>query len=554
MTELAPRILVVEDENIVAMDLRASLIRLGYEVTEAVRTGQQAIESAERHRPDTVLMDIRLSGDLDGIEAAEQITKRLDVPVVYLTAFSDEATLRRARVTGPFGYLLKPFDERELHIVIELALFRHRAQKEHEKLLREQAARAAIEKEHRWTQLLAEAGEQLSASLDVDATLQAVARLAVPRLADWAAVHRKEGGDVRTVTVHHAQGKEALLWELLRRYPPDPDLPHAYPFVVRTGKPELLPDMGDQFLASISEDPEHLQLLRALQLRAQMCVPLAVRGTVWGALTLAVSESGRSYELEDLEHAIELARRCAAALDNANLYQAAQDAIAVRDDFLSVASHELRTPLTAIVLGLQSIGRALRRLGDEGLLQRIARVHDQVGRLTGLVDALLDVSRIRAGKLDLKLEEFDLARLVHEVADRFAEPAELARCTLQVRTPAEIRGVWDSMRIDQVLTNLLSNALKFGAGQPVEVTAEGDDGSVRVVVRDQGIGIDREMLPRIFARFERGVSARNYGGLGLGLYITRQLVEAHGGRIEVDTNTEHGAAFIVQLPRRTGAS
>ena len=170
MNMASQKILVVEDENIVAMDLRTTLTRLGYEVVDTVGTGPQAIEQVERREPDLVLMDIQLRGGMDGIEAADRI-RHLDVPVVYLTAFSDDATLRRARETEPFGYVLKPFDDRELQIVIELGIHRHRAQREHDQLVREQAARAAVEKEHRWSRFLADASEQLSKSLDVQVTL-----------------------------------------------------------------------------------------------------------------------------------------------------------------------------------------------------------------------------------------------------------------------------------------------------------------------------------------------------------------------------------------------
>src|SRR5688572_28184037 len=142
------RILIVEDESIVAMDLHASLLRLGYDAREPVGTGADAMRVIEQEVPDLVLMDIQLRGGMDGIETASLIRQRFDVPVIFLTAYSDDRTLERAQVTEPFGYLLKPFDERELHIVIEMALFRRGAQKEHEKLLQEQAARAAIEKEH----------------------------------------------------------------------------------------------------------------------------------------------------------------------------------------------------------------------------------------------------------------------------------------------------------------------------------------------------------------------------------------------------------------------
>jgi signal transduction histidine kinase/DNA-binding NarL/FixJ family response regulator len=545
------KILIVEDENVVSLDLRDSLLRLGYQVTEAVNSGQSAIASVQKHRPALVLMDIQLRGEMDGIQAADQIRQRFDLPVVYVTAHSDEATLKRARVTEPYGYLLKPFDERELNVVVEMALFRHQAQKEHEKLLQEQAARAAIEKEHRWLQFLADAGDRLSASLDFEETIGTVARLAVPQLADLTMIQLKEHDTVRTVVVHHAGGKEDLVWELLRRYPPDPALAHGYPRVIRTGQPELLSVIGDDVLAAAAVDAENLRLLRAVGLRAHVCVPLTIRGEVFGALTLATAESNRGYGSEDLDHAMELARRCASALDNARLYQRAQEAIALREDFLAVASHELRTPLAALVLGLQSLQRSARKLGQDVLDNKLSSLERQFDNLTELVDRLLDVSRLSAGKLEINLEDLDLASLVRDVAGRFEESVRAAGSQLIVRTPPELPGRWDALRLGQVLTNLLGNAIKFCEGKPIEVMLDGNATRATLTVRDHGIGITRDKLPHIFNRFERGVSARNYGGLGLGLYVARQLVEAHGGNIRAESEAGQGASFIIDLPRQT---
>ncbi|HEY4884717.1 MAG TPA: ATP-binding protein [Myxococcales bacterium] len=551
MNMTAQKILVVEDENIVAMDLRTTLTRLGYEVVDTVGTGPQAIEQVERREPDLVLMDIQLRGGMDGIEAAERI-RHLDVPVVYLTAFSDDATLRRARETEPFGYVLKPFDDRELQIVIELGIHRHRAQKEHDQLLREQAARAAVEKEHRWSRFLAHASEQLSKSLDVQVTLDTIARLAIPDLADWAALHVHEGQGFKLASLYHAHRKEGAVRELLHRYPLAPDLPHAYPHVMRTGQAELIPEFSEELLANIASDAENLRLLRMLMLKSQICVPLIIRGESRAALTLAFAESDRRYGPEDLTHAMELAARCAMAMENAHLFHQVQQAVGLRDEFLSVASHELRTPLSTIQLILQGLQRTAHNLNSNELTPRIERVLRQVSRLAELVTKLLDVTRIGAGQLQLDLEEFDLVSLIREIVERFAEPALSAGSLLRIHSPQLLIVRADRSRLDQVVTNLLSNALKFGAGKPVDVTLQGDASRFQLTIRDHGIGIASEYLSRIFNRFERAVSTRHYGGLGLGLYITRRIVEAHHGTIQVDSAPGAGAGFSISLPIAAG--
>jgi PAS domain S-box-containing protein len=227
----------------------------------------------------------------------------------------------------------------------------------------------------------------------------------------------------------------------------------------------------------------------------------------------------------------------------------AHAAIAIRDEFLSVASHELRTPITPLQLQLQSLLKMARSEGwEESTAGRLSSAIRQTTRLNSLVDSLLDVSRISNGKLALSREEFDLGDAVREIVDRFHEEATRARCTLSLEAEPRIRGSWDRMRVEQVVTNLLSNAVKYAAGTLIEVQVRRDRDRGVIVVRDHGGGIDGEHLPRIFDRFERAVSASNFGGLGLGLYIARQIVSAHGGVIKVDSVRDEGAAFTVELP------
>ncbi len=229
----------------------------------------------------------------------------------------------------------------------------------------------------------------------------------------------------------------------------------------------------------------------------------------------------------------------------------ARDAVQVRDDFLSIAAHELRTPLTNLKLQLQLLYRQLRGEGSldvEKLAQRVQSSERQTTRLATLVDSLLDVSRLARGRMELNLESVDLDELVHEAVRRFEAEARTAGVQVTVDSPGPVTGQWDRMRLEQVLTNLLSNALKYGHGAPVDVRVRSDEAHATLEVEDHGIGLPPEDAQRIFGRFERAVSSRHYGGLGLGLFITRQLVEALGGRISVASTPGQGATFTVVLP------
>ncbi|WP_343073441.1 sensor histidine kinase [Pyxidicoccus fallax] len=231
-----------------------------------------------------------------------------------------------------------------------------------------------------------------------------------------------------------------------------------------------------------------------------------------------------------------------------------QEAIRARDEFLSVASHELKTPLTSLGLRLHALARAIDADPESSLARRygreVAAMKRQVTRLAELIDGLLDVSRISTGRLRILREEVDLSALVQEVTARFVPEAERAGCALDVRPGGPCVGSWDRVRLEQVVSNLLSNALKYGAGRPVHVQVEESDGRARLRVRDEGIGIDADSHARIFQKFERAVSERHYGGLGLGLYVVRTLVEAMGGSIRVESRPGEGATFFVELPLR----
>ncbi|HEY5921111.1 MAG TPA: ATP-binding protein [Kofleriaceae bacterium] len=231
-------------------------------------------------------------------------------------------------------------------------------------------------------------------------------------------------------------------------------------------------------------------------------------------------------------------------------YDAAEQAVQARDEFLSIASHELRTPLTTLQLRMNSLHQDVA--GQPAVDARIRRKLDsslrQSKRLIGLVDNLLDVSRITSGQLTLQRESLDLAEIVHELVDRFSETAAAAGIALEFQSVGTVRGTWDRLRVEQIAENLIGNAIKYAPQAPIAVTVSSNPDTAILTVRDRGPGISPDDRERIFGPFERAVSSRNYGGLGLGLYIAYQTAIAHGGTLRALSEPGEGATFIAELP------
>jgi signal transduction histidine kinase/PAS domain-containing protein len=355
---------------------------------------------------------------------------------------------------------------------------------------------------------LADAARLLS-TLDVNKALEAVAHLAVPYLGDYCAVDLLHNGHPDRLVVA-GSGVDA----------------------------KRAPEVHPRALASHS-------VIYSAASRSHMAVPLMCRDSVIGAVTF-VAPQGRAYSKADLELADELARRMALSIDNGRLYQAARQAISGRDEFLAIAAHEIRGPLTSMHLAVQGLQRGT--LPPDGVRTALDVIQREDRRLRRFVEELLDLGRIRTGQLHLELEEVDLGTVVRDVVSRLAEDFGTSGSAVTVSTHGTLVGQWDRFRLEQVVTNLLSNAIKYGQGKPVEVSAQGADGRVVLKVVDHGIGIPPAMVAKIFDPYERGVGARHYGGLGLGLHIAKTIVESFGGIIAVDSRPGAGATFTVDLP------
>ncbi len=259
-------------------------------------------------------------------------------------------------------------------------------------------------------------------------------------------------------------------------------------------------------------------------------------GVVIAAAVRDVSERRRAQKME-----VQLAQEQAARIS-------AEEAVRIRDEFVAVAGHELKTPLAAMLLQIQVLRRTMKSATPSELESRVDTIARSGARFERLVEQVLDVSRITAGRLQLERAPCDLVEIARGVADRFADASAQARCQVSVRADEPVQGLWDRARMETVIGNLLSNALKFGRGKPIDIVVTKAHGQAVVRVQDHGIGIEPEERYKLFKRFERALAARDYGGFGLGLWICRNVVEASGGSIEVDSEVQRGATFTVRLP------
>jgi len=410
-------------------------------------------------------------------------------------------------------------------------------------------------REQQGAQLLNDATRVLASTLDYEQTLEAVARLAVGDLADWCAVDLADpNGSVRQVVVSH-KDEAKIRWakELNKRYPPEYGGPTGVGHVIRTGQPEIYPEISDEMLVASARDSEHLAITRELQIRSALIVPMIARGRTLGALTLISTVTGRRYGEADQILAMELATRAAIAIDNAQLYRSALAASDAKSAFLATMSHELRTPLNAII-GYQS----LLAEGIEGTLNapqlaQLTRIRASADHLLSLIDEVLTFSRVDAGKEVVRRDEVQLGPIVAEALTMVTPLAEAKGLRLRNEV-ADARLLTDRGKVRQILLNLLSNAIKFSDDGEIIVRTRLDGASIAISIVDPGIGIAAENLDKVFDPFWQVEqrSTRRVGGTGLGLSVSRSLARLLGGEVSVESVVEKGSAFTLTLPVRRG--
>ncbi|MDB4892388.1 MAG: Circadian input kinase [Gemmatimonadetes bacterium] len=416
-------------------------------------------------------------------------------------------------------------------------------------LIEERAARAAAEGAERRAAVLADASRLLGTSFDYQTTLSRLARLAVPAIADYCTVDLVgRDGEIERVAVAHVDAaKESLLWEVRRWVRAGaPMSPHLQRALV-DGEPMLIPVLTDEMTARAALDEDHAQLLSQLHAHSFVSVPLKVSGKPIGVLVLYSSESERHFDEDDLALAEELARRAALAVDNARLYHEAQLATRARDQMLGIVAHDLRNPLNTILMASELLEEVL--VSDVQKSRQVQMVRRAGKQMNHLIQDLLDVKRIENGRLAVEPRAVRAIALLNEAVEMLRSLASARGLDLALEETDELPMVKaDAQRIHQVFSNLIGNAIKFTPrGGKISLSGKQRGADVYMGVSDTGQGIPAEQLPHVFGQFWQA-SGSDRRGIGLGLAIAKGIVEAHEGRIWVESAIGEGSSFYFTLP------
>jgi signal transduction histidine kinase/DNA-binding response OmpR family regulator len=540
-------ILIVDDLPEKILVYRSVLEELGQNIVTAA-SGAEALKQVLRNDFAVILLDFNMP-DMDGFETARLIRQRrlsAHVPIIFLTAFADEVRTAEGYATGGVDYLPTPVIPEILRAKVRVFVDLYRLRRQVTQQAEEQVRRAAAEQAARRSAFLAEASRTVSGSLDVATTLDALARLTVPLLADIAAASlvnaRGECGRTQWIWM----GANAKAGSGTTSTGPEGRLREAVIRAASTGQAEHLTELDEPATGYCPEwDDSGARPVFALS--TALALPLVARGETLGVLVLGNGPSARKFDPQDVVMIEDVAARAGIALDNALLVRDIRENDLKKDEFLAMLAHELRNPLAPIRSGLELL--------EAGGADRatVAPMRRQVEHLVRLVDDLLDVSRITRGTIDLQRHSTDLRRAAATAVETSRPLIDAHEQTLQVSLPDDpliISG--DPVRLTQVLTNLLNNASRYtpnGGHISLSAQREGDEIVLRVV--DTGAGVARDMLPKIFELFVQADRSldRAKGGLGIGLTLVRRLVEMHNGRVQAFSEGPGlGSEFVVRLP------
>jgi hypothetical protein len=489
------KILVVEDERIIALNVRESLESLGYIVPAIVASGEKAVEKALALRPDLVLMDIRLKGNIDGIQAAEQIWESLSIPVIYVTGHSDKSTLERAKITAPFGYILKPVKEQELYVAIETALQRYEREQLLSAILKGMGDGVILVNTQSRVQLLNQVAESLTG---------------------W----RQE------------EARDRELTEVFNIVDEQTQQPVSNP-VTAALQHNITVYLKDRVLL-ISKKGKAIPI-------GDSAAPIKDnKGTLAGAVLVFRDISDAVAEATQRKRAEQAIRQQLEKERKLNQLQT---------QFIRTVAHEYRTPLSIILICSQMLESNVEQLDREKQLRNCHKIKNSVKYMVGLLENVWLFKQAESGQLKLNPAHLDLEQFCRQLIEQYQLICREGQ-EIQFICRGKHRTAWvDEKLLQQILGNLLSNALKYSPdGGTVSLTMTCKNNRIIAQVRDQGIGIPVEDQPHIFEPFHRATNINAIRGTGMGLAIVKKAVDLHGGEISVKSKVGVGTTFTVTLP------
>ncbi|MEQ8540217.1 MAG: ATP-binding protein [Coleofasciculus sp. D1-CHI-01] len=527
------KILVVEDERVVALSIQNRLESLGYIVTANVTSAEAAIAGISQNPPDLVLMDIRLKGKIDGIEAAAQMRQQFQLPVVYLTAYNDEETLERAKLTEPYGYLLKPFESKDLATTIEVALYKHKMEQQ----LRERE------------QWLATTLKSIGDAVITTDPQQAITFMnpVAEALTKW--------------TQQDALGQDLNQIFLTINETTREAIPNPVTVSLQTGKTvtienhTLLIDKEgeeipiDDSAAPIKNDSE--QILGAVLVFHDVIEQQQIQALLKRTnadLEQRVAESTAQLRQQNQQLEAEIARRQQLEEELRVALARERELSQLKSRIVATVSHEYRTPLTTILSSTEMLQRYSDRLTPEKKQTHFQRVKQSVEHLTNLVNDMIFIEQAETQALEFNPTLVNVEEIVGEVIEA-VRPKFTEKHRLNLICPSECDRVLDGNLLRLILDNLLSNAIKYSPeGGLIEVELTPQAQEIRLRVSDEGIGIPPDDQGKLFKAFYRASNIGITPGVGLGLVIVKECVELHQGRVEFESKVGAGTTFTIILP------
>ena len=527
------KILVVEDERVVALSIQNRLESLGYIVTANVTSAEAAIAGISQNPPDLVLMDIRLKGKIDGIEAAAQMRQQFQLPVVYLTAYNDEETLERAKLTEPYGYLLKPFESKDLATTIEVALYKHKMEQQ----LRERE------------QWLATTLKSIGDAVITTDPQQAITFMnpVAEALTKW--------------TQQDALGQDLNQIFLTINETTREAIPNPVTVSLQTGKTvtienhTLLIDKEgeeipiDDSAAPIKNDSE--QILGAVLVFHDVIEQQQIQALLKRTnadLEQRVAESTAQLRQQNQQLEAEIARRQQLEEELRVALARERELSQLKSRIVATVSHEYRTPLTTILSSTEMLQRYSDRLTPEKKQTHFQRVKQSVEHLTNLVNDMIFIEQAETQALEFNPTLVNIEEIVGEVIEA-VRPKFTEKHRLNLICPSECDRVLDGNLLRLILDNLLSNAIKYSPeGGLIEVELTPQAQEIRLRISDEGIGIPPDDQGKLFKAFYRASNIGITPGVGLGLVIVKECVELHQGRVEFESKVGAGTTFTIILP------